>query len=159
MRNALILNRSLLLADGELFSIQQDAVFGRLAQLSHFYPKFNHWYREKVIPGLTSGEREIILKFSDQRLAGIAILKISESERKLCCLRVLDEFHGSGVGVHLFRDSFDRLGTSKPLLSVASEQAEKFERIFTFFGFQKVAEYPGMYRKNNTETSFNGLIA
>ncbi len=132
--------------------------FTYLESLSVFYPKFNDWYKNKVIPGVLTGERKIIERRINGVLAGVAITKNTKDEKKLCCLRVLPDFVGSGVGLRLFEDAFLELNTDKPLLSVSEEQIAKFERFFCYFGFEKIDEYFGLYRPNKLEFSFNGLL-
>lgn len=68
-----------------------DMVLSRMSDLSEFYPGFHNWMAEKVIPGLFDNQRSLHLYFSsvNQQLAGITILKHSQEEQKLCCLRVL----------------------------------------------------------------------
>jgi ribosomal protein S18 acetylase RimI-like enzyme len=143
--------------DPGLFAALSAVAKRELASLSSLYPGFDDWYRSKVEPGLLTGERKILLRYSGSALAGIAILKTAE-EIKLCCLRVLPGFHGSGVGPRLFNDAFEVLGSARPLLSVANEQLPAFKKIFDHFGFQTGAEYVDLYRPSSTEYSFNGTL-
>lgn len=92
------------------------------------------------------------------QLAGIAVLKHDLEERKLCCLRVLPDFSGSGLGLRLFEDSFEMLQTDYPLLSVCEEQLPHFQRVFDHFGFRTGSRYDGFYRRGVAEHSFNGLL-
>lgn len=129
----------------------------QLLAVSGLYPGFVQWYQNKVEPGLLSGERKILLRVSQGRLAGLAVLKIAE-ERKLCCLRVLPEFQGTGVGVRLFKQAFEELGTEHPLLSVADQRLPIFDKVFEYFGFEAGAKYLDLYRANSVEYSFNGTL-
>lgn len=129
----------------------------QLLAVSGLYPSFDQWYQGKVEPGLLSGERKILLRASQGRVAGLAVLKIAE-ERKLCCLRVLPEFQGTGVGVRLFKHAFEELGTEHPLLSVADQRLPIFDKVFEYFGFEASAAYPHLYRANSVEYSFNGTL-
>jgi hypothetical protein len=128
-----------------------------LLEVSGLYPGFVRWYQSKVEPGLLSGKRKIILRASHGRLAGLAVVKMAE-ERKLCCLRVLPAFQGTGVGVRLFKHAFEVLGTEHPLLSVADQRLPIFDKVFEYFGFEVGAEYPDLYRANSVEYSFNGTL-
>ena len=129
-----------------------------LSSLSTFYPTFDKWYFEKVYAGLYNGERKILLHYLGNNLAGIAILKSTSYEKKLCCLRVTPSFYGSGVGLKLFSESFKYLETERPLLSVSEEQLPIFHRIFNHFSFEIGDEYRDLYRKKKNEISFNGLL-
>jgi ribosomal protein S18 acetylase RimI-like enzyme len=152
-----VIDQELVLRNPERFVVLSAMAKAELTAVSVLYPEFAKWYESKVEPGLLSGERKILIRASAGRLAGLAVLKLAD-ERKLCCLRVLPAFQGSGVGVRLFRDAFEILETEHPLLSVANERLPAFERVFNYFGFRVGAEYADLYRKNSLEYCFNGTL-
>ncbi|WP_410480268.1 GNAT family N-acetyltransferase [Pseudomonas sp. DCA-1] len=133
-------------------------IIAHLHDLSGYYPGFNAWLDYKVIPGLLSGERSILLEHNRGSLSGLAIVKNDGLEKKLCCLRVLPRFQNTGVGLKLFERSFQTLGTSMPLLSIAEEQKPVFGRLFKYYGFELAKKYHDYYRPMKDELSFNGLI-
>ena len=156
MKSAVI-DRVMAVQDPRRFVLLCALAKSHLLAVSGLYPGFVQWYQNKVERGLISGERKILLRASQGRLAGLAVLKIAE-ERKLCCLRVLPEFQGTGVGVRLFKQAFEELGTEHPLLSVADQRLPIFDKVFEYFGFQVGAEYTDLYRANSVEYSFNGTL-
>lgn len=156
--NVQLLNASLFRSDPEEFQARLRDARGYLETLSDFYPGFGTWFTEKVMPGVAMGERTIVLQNTSGVLSGIAVLKDTPDEQKLCCLRVLPAFRGTGAGVRLFDKSFDLLNNKSPLLSVSEEQLPAFEKIFKYFGFEYAKEYHGIYRPKKTEISFNGLL-
>lgn len=133
-------------------------IFQHLSELSGYYPAFDKWLETKIMPGLVSGERSIILEYRNSGLSGLAIVKDNSVEQKLCCLRVLPMYHGTGVGLKLFERSFETLNNSSPLLSVAEEQLVRFHKIFKYYGFEIAKIYHDYYRPFKDELSFNGLI-
>ncbi|MGU1385695.1 GNAT family N-acetyltransferase [Pseudomonas aeruginosa] len=133
-------------------------VIKHLSDLSGYYPEFNDWLSGKVLPGLFQGERKILLEYYRGELSGLAIVKDTEAEQKLCCLRVLPPFQGTGVGLRLFERAFESLDNRKPLLSIAEEQTETFKKVFKYFGFELEKKYVDYYRPLKDEFSFNGLI-
>ena len=153
-----VLDRILAAQDPAKFSYFENLASCNLHHLSQFYPDFPTWYSQKVENGLHTGQRIVLLKYVGKDLGGIAILKDTKDEKKLCCLRVLPAFEGSGIGIRLFAESMERLKTERPLLSVSEEQAPKFERVFRHFGFELARKYRHLYRQNRTEFSFNGLL-
>lgn len=155
---SLLIGRDLYASDREGFLDLSARILPELTQLSTLYPAFSKWYGDKVVPGLLVGERTVLLRFVGRQLGGIAIVKNTISEKKLCCLRVLPDFEGSGLGIKLFQDAFEVLCTDKPLLSVAEEQMSRFSKIFSHFGFEIEGEYKELYRKSRTEYSFNGSL-
>ena len=129
-----------------------------LKDMSLYYPDFIIWIDNKVIPGIYTGERVILLEYRQELLAGIAILKDTTEEKKLCCLRVLPQYEGSGIGLKLFERAFEELKTRSPLLSVGQENTDKFKKLFDYYGFTLEEKYIDYYRPHNTEFSFNGVL-
>ncbi len=134
-------------------------VLTRVQDLKDFYPGFDAWLSQRVLPGLQSGDRSILVEYRQGLLAGLAILKDDGIEKKLCCLRVLPGFEGRyGLGVRLFEKSLEKLETKRPLLSVAEERLPAFVRLFNYFGFELGAVHHGLYRTERTEYAFNGTL-
>ncbi|WP_218022564.1 GNAT family N-acetyltransferase [Pseudomonas frederiksbergensis] len=153
-----VIDRKFLIANPWAHDELMPLIMGHLYELSGYYPEFNQWLDHKVIPGLVSGERSILLEHSRGQLAGLAIVKDDSVEQKLCCLRVLPKFQGTGVGLKLFERSFEALNNSAPLLSIAEEQKHVFEKLFKYYGFELAKKYYSYYRPRKDELSFNGLI-
>jgi hypothetical protein len=128
------------------------------AFLRENYPSFDFWFQRKVLPGIAAGERTVLVEIREGRLIGLAILKHSAGEKKLCTLRVRPEFECRGLGVRMFESAFEILGTARPLLSVSDLSLPKFTRLFDHFGFSCEAAYRGLYTPRTTEFSFNGLL-
>jgi ribosomal protein S18 acetylase RimI-like enzyme len=122
------------------------------------YPAFDSWLSEKVIPGLLSGERTLLIETREERVAAVMILKHCADEKKLCTLRVHPEFESRGLGVRLFETAFDLLNTERPLLSVSEPSMPKFSRLFAHFGFSKEAVYADRYLPHVDEFSYNGYL-
>lgn len=158
MHKSLIINNQTLVESGEISHLFPK-IHDVLMDLSLIYPNFKGWYEGKIVPGLESGDRSLLVEIRNSELAGIAIIKDTIEEKKLCCLRVLPKFQNkSGVGLQLFERSMSELNTRYPLLSVSNDRHEYFDRIFKYYGFKKTWEYPNLYRPQKTEYSFNGLI-
>lgn len=138
-----------------LLSDVQDMLIG----MSGLYPDFEQWLKGRVLPGLSNGTRSIIMAHAtNNQLAGVAIVKDTELEQKLCCLRVAQDWHGSGLGLKLFDKSFEVLRNENPLLSVSADHYDAFSKIFNHYGFEFVRAYDGLYLPRKTELSFNGLL-
>lgn len=134
-------------------------VLSRVQDLKDFYPGFDAWLSQRVVPGLQSGDRSILVEYRQGLLAGLAILKDDGVEKKLCCLRVLPGFEDRyGLGVRLFEKSLEKLETKYPLLSVAEERLSAFARLFNHFGFELGGVHHGLYRTERTEYAFNGTL-
>lgn len=152
------INRISLTLDAESAGGCMADVVSHVSILRDCYPEFDLWLEGKVVPGLFSGDRAMLVEYRRGQLAGFAIVKDDGIEKKLCCLRVLDGFQNTGLGLRLFDRAFDELNTEKPLLSVAEERLEAFQKIFDYYGFEFSQEYRGRYRVGRTEYAFNGIL-
>lgn len=141
------------LVEQSLCHICSDAEFLRSS-----YPRFDQWFTSKVLPGIYTGERSLLIETRGETVVGLLILKHTAFEKKLCTLRVRSEFESRGLGVRLFEAAFERLGTERPLLSVSESTLPKFARLFEHFGFAQAAAYRGLYRPRIQEFAYNGLL-
>lgn len=135
-----------------------DYVFTFIKSSSSTYPSIEEWVCDKVRNGLIDGTRSILLEWRTNKLVGVSILKNDGVEKKICCLRIAKEYQNLGIGIRLFKRSFEELGTNTPLLSVSETVLPKFEKIFDHFGFVKTEAYPDKYVKGISEISFNGYL-
>lgn len=119
------------------------------------YPNFWEWFGTKVIPGLADGTRRIFTRRVDNKLAGVAIVKKTENERKLCTLFVKEEYASRGTGLFLLDASLKFLETDTPNLTVPLSKLEKFERIFERYEFVKDGRVKGLYKPGAEEVYFN----
>ena len=125
--------------------------------LNDYYPDFNSWYWNKVIPRIDNGICKILMGYKKQELVGISIIKKSSTETKLCALRVKDEFKLKGYSLKLIDDSLKRLDIDKPLCSVSCDMINDYSRIFiNRYDFDLTHVYNGLYKKNKLEYEFNG---
>lgn len=77
--------------------------------------------------------------------------------KKLCTLRVVENYQNKGIGIRLFEKSFETLNTRKPLLSVSEEKLPSFKRIFDCYGFKLTSIKDGYYRPNKKEYFYNEI--
>jgi len=125
-----------------------------LKDTRQYYPDFDKWYYNKVIPGLINSDRQILLNVIDEKLAGISIIKNS-SEKKISNIKVTENFKGQKIGYKLFQRSFEALDTDKPLCTVSEEKLPEFKNIFKYYGFKLTSVNEGLYRKGKKEYFFN----
>jgi hypothetical protein len=122
------------------------------------YQDIENWYFEKVVPGLARDTRKILRIERDGRIVAMGIAKKEGGELKICTVRVLPEYAGSGMGIRIFRDLMTWLGTDKPLLSVNHEKISEFRRIFKYFDFQLTSSHLGIYKPGKVEYFYNESI-
>jgi len=129
------------------------SIYPSLKDAKKYYPHFETWYKDKVVPDLLNLDRELILEERDKRIVGISIIK--ESEKKLCTLRIIDEFQNRGIGLKLFEKTFKKLDTTKPFLTVSEEKLVEFAKIFKYYGFILTSVHNDLYRNGKKEYFFN----
>lgn len=132
-------------------------VYEALTSLEQEYPHFKQWFFETTVPGVVAGTRKIFTASVSNKIAGVLIVKDAD-EKKICTLRVQQEYRRMGIGHQLMECAVQTLNTSKPLITVSDEHFDEFESLFAEFGFVAVAAYVGYYRKGHTEFAFNGYL-
>lgn len=127
------------------------------------YPNISTWYK-KVIQEIkvNSKNREMFIALSNVRdelsISGLLIVKNHTDEKKICTLRVRDDFQRRGIGSKLFECAFEYLNTNKPLITVPEESVIVFEKIFQKYSFDKVEEKVDLYRKGKIEYIYNSTF-
>jgi len=135
-------------------SLYYKFIFSHLSGASSLYPGFHNWFFNRVVPGIELGERQLLIEGRNNHVAGIAIVKTG-CEKKLCTLRVSEQFQNKGLGIKLFESCFEALDTCKPLLTVSEEKFPEFQRIFDYYGFEITSVRKDLYRKGKNEFFFN----
>lgn len=158
MENIKLIKISSVIHSKPLFNFFCDSIYQTISQLEQEYPLFFDWYYKKVINDVAIGMREILFTVSDDYISGLAILKTTTNEKKICTLRVMDKFQNQGIGKDLIKNSFAILDTEKPLITVSSAREYQFKRLFDHFGFQKRSKLSGYYKKDSFEITYNGFL-
>lgn len=141
------------LIQSEISNIDQHSIYHYIKETGDHYPDFFNWYYLKVIPGLLTGDRKILIETRDKDLKGIAIVKYSE--KKICHLNVMNIYKGSGAGIKLFERCFQELNTRRPFLTISEEKLLLFKRIISYYDFKLTSVRYDLYRKNKKEYFYN----
>jgi len=141
-----------------LFNFYFESVFCEMEQLTTEYPNFLKWYHKTVRDGILKKERDLLLVTVDYYIAGVAILKKTSTEKKICTLRVTNKFQRLGIGKFLFLKSFEYLDTEFPLITVSSTREYQFYKLFRYFNFKKESELVNWYLPYKTEITYNGIL-
>lgn len=144
----------------------KDKLYNYLRDLAESYPRFDDWFYNVVIPEveMKNGEREIIIAMSELEgsneviLTGIAILKKKQSEKKICTFRVHEKYRNQGIGTELFEECFKYLGTRKPIITIAHDRKELFEKHISNFNFKENQSLKDYYTQGSIEYVYNGFL-
>ena len=136
-----------------------ESLYGSIRHLETFYPQFASWFWAKVVPGCRDQSRSILQAYAGENLAGVAILKRSPFERKICTLWVAPFARGCGFGQRLLFDSLEWLQFDKPLITVCQERLHELQPLLDKFGFRLEQAAQSLYRPRRLEYVFNGLMS
>lgn len=91
------------------------------------YQEYCKWFYGVNIPRVVNKQGEIFMALDGFTVAGLAILKNTEEEKKICTLLIQEEYRKKGFGKAFLEYSFDYLGTRKPLITIPEKNIEQFK--------------------------------
>ena len=130
-----------------------------LCNLNKEYPRHNEWFGKVIKSILTNTDRDIVVFILQNKIVGVSIIKCTTDEKKICTLRVDENYSGKGIGSKLFETSFSLLDTDKPLITVSSKNISQFENILRKYNFHLKHVYGNKYLKDMSEYAYNGELA
>lgn len=131
-------------------------VYATTISLKELYPKYSNWYMNEVVPGLTDGSYEIVICTANKNVAGIAILKKHENEKKICTFFIVQKFKKSKIKEKLLKKCFEILNTTKPLISISESEIDIFEKLIVKYEWKQTEVF---YNDKYKEFVFNGKIS
>lgn len=131
-----------------------------LEDLKTEYPAFNSWYAQKVCAGVLFGSREILFSrdCESEELAAIAILKSDGNQKKICTLRVGEEYQNMGLGSALLDESIYVLQCERPLITVPEKRHDEFKPLLKSRGFRIIDVLPNYYTHGASEYCYNAYL-
>ncbi|MGN0919638.1 MAG: GNAT family N-acetyltransferase [Alphaproteobacteria bacterium] len=124
------------------------------SSLKETYPNYTDWYQKVFLPGLKKGERMYIIAKEKEQLAGCALIKKTNEERKICTLFVAPEFRKQGVAKCLIKAAVNKLG-KQPLITVSSKNITPLKPLLGKMGFHLSRTKKSAYNPKDTEFYFN----
>lgn len=104
------------------------------------YQEYLKWYYNKNIPRVLNGNGEIIFYLDGFTVTGLAILKKDVDESKICTFMVNEDYRKKEYSKKLLEDSFEYLGTDKPLITIPEKRIEEFKSIITAYNWEESEE-------------------
>ena len=98
------------------------------------YPDYYKWFYGKNIPRVISKSGEIYFYLDGLEVVGLTILK-KGFEDKICTFMVNPDYRKQGFSSRLLEDSFEFLGTDKPLITIPQKRLDEFSSIIDFYGW------------------------
>ncbi len=129
-----------------------------LSDLQVEYPFFLKWL-QKVFEELQTSEKRLVLIYcSDESIfdiKGVAILKNTVEERKICTLRVMNPYRHQGIGTLLLNKSIELLNDPYPLITVSGIHMDIFGPFLRKNGFVLKDKIKSLYRRGCYEYFYN----
>ena len=99
------------------------------------YPEYFKWYYHTNIPRILDGEGEAIFYLDGFQIVGLSMLKRTEDESKICTFLIDEEYRKKGYSKMILEDSYDYLGTERPLITIPEKRLDEFSKIIEAYGW------------------------
>ena len=147
----------------DIFSIEKplyyELVYNFIRRLSIEYPYFINWYSNLFTDDKElKSDREIIICESNYKIVGLAILKSSEYEKKICTLRVDRKYQHQGIGKKLMQLSLEWLECDYPVITMHKSKQVQFDSLLKYYGFKLEQKQMHYYSIFSTEYVYNGEL-
>lgn len=137
-----------ILKSGDLHFSEVAAV---LSDVGQYYPNFKEWLYFTFRSGMNSNERKILVAHDGGSMSGLALLKDTAGEKKICTFFILPEYRGQSLGMELMRRSLLELAERNIFITVAEERQKELSPILVASGFTLDSTLANHYRKERTE--------
>ena len=99
------------------------------------YPEYFKWYYHTNIPRILDGEGEAIFYLDGFQIVGLSMLKRTADESKICTFLIDEEYRKKGYSKLILEDSYEFLGTEKPLITIPEKRLDEFSKIIEAYGW------------------------
>ena len=119
------------------------------------YPDYYKWFYQKNIPRILNGEGDAIFYLDGFNVVGLSMMKKDELESKICTLLINEEYRKKGYSKQILEDSFEYLGTDKPLITIPENRLDEFKNIINTYEWKETKIITDYY---SPEVIFNQKI-
>lgn len=131
-------------------------IYSIVEHLNEDYPRYKEWFYNKQVNGCFSRFRDILfIKNENSKIIGVSFLKMEDNEKKICTLYVCEEYRKKGVGSMLLEESFNILGTKKPIITFNEDKLFMFEKIIVKYNWKLTKIVDSLYKDGIKEYCFN----
>lgn len=131
-------------------------IYSIVKHINEDYPRYKEWFYNKQVNGCFSRFRDILfIKNENSKIIGVSFLKMEDNERKICTLYVCEEYRKKGVRTMLLEESFNILGTKKPIITFNEDKLFMFEKIIIKYNWKLTKIVDSLYKDGIKEYCFN----
>jgi len=143
----------------EKFITLADQIYDITKHLNNSYPNYKDWFYNKQLKEVLSPNRNILfVTNTDNKVVGVASLKNTKEEKKLCTLYIKEEYRNKTITAELLEESFKYLETTKPLVTFSENKISMFENIINKYNWKLTQITENIYVKGNIEYCYNGKL-
>ena len=140
-------------------TLYYELIYKFVRRLSIEYPDFINWFNNLFTDSKELKlDREIIICESNYKIVGLAILKSSDYEKKICTLRVDRRYQHQGIGKKLIQLSLEWLEDDYPVITMHKSKQVQFDSLLKYYGFRLEQTQPHYYSIFSTEYVYNGEL-
>ena len=103
------------------------------------YPDYYRWYFQTNIPRILEGSGEAIFYLDGFEIVGLSMLKKTKEEAKICTLLINEDYRKKGNSSIILEDSFEFLGTDKPIITIPEKRLDEFSKIIEAYGWEETS--------------------
>src|SRR5665213_249596 len=131
-----------------------------LSECSEMYPAIDKWYKDKVVPGLRTGERIAYIAFEGDCPIASAVMKQGE-HAKFCHLRIHEEFRDEDLGRMFFTQmALEARHHAKDIHFTLQEGMwATHSEFFSSFGFESAVHSSRQYRSGEEELACSAPLS
>jgi len=131
-----------------------------LSECSEMYPAIDKWYKDKVVPGLRTGERIAYIAFEGDCPIASAVMKQGE-HAKFCHLRIHEEFRDEDLGRMFFTQmALEARHHAKDIHFTLPEGLwATHSEFFSSFGFESAVHSSRQYRSGEEELACSAPLS
>lgn len=126
-----------------------------LAPVSNFYPNFYSWLAFTFIQGIDSGARSVIYAIEHGNVVGMALLKKTTHENKICTFYIREEFRNRGYGSALMTASLKALSGKSVIITMSEKRVPLFAALLRQHNFSLSHSVQGLYKDDEQEFFFH----
>ena len=99
------------------------------------YQSITNGIIKKNLPRILAGNGEAIFYLDGFQIVGLSMLKKSENESKICTFLINEEYRKKGYSKFMLEDSYEYLGTERPLITIPKKRLDEFSKIIDSYGW------------------------
>ena len=115
------------------------------------YPEYLKWFYTVNLPRIFKGDGDIIFYLDGLEIVSLSTLKNTD-EKKICTLLVNEDYQKKGYSKQILEDSFEYLGTDKPLITIPTKRLKEFSKIIDAYHWHQTSKTNEYYSE---EVIFN----